>query len=153
MARPSRLFPSLMNRAAHRPFVKAMLRDDDELLGSLADDPTSAALVDALGPDALMNTLLPTWRDNGLARTDWSLDAQTYALMALYRGFLLLGDEKHTEPATSDPATVLAQAVTALLGPERPTKTQMRRVVADGIDFLERGAALVREIIAGKNTH
>ncbi len=153
LARPSRLFPSLMNRAAHRPFVKAMLRDDDELLGSLAEDPTSAALVDALGPDALMNALLPTWRDNGLARTDWSLDAQTYALMALYRGFLLLGDEKHTEPATSDPATVLAQAVTALLGPERPTKTQMRRVVADGIDFLERGAALVREIIAGKNTH
>lgn len=130
-----------------------MLRNDDELLGSLASDPTSTALVDALGPDALMNTLLPTWRDNGLARTDWSLDAQAYALMALYRGFLLLGEEKQTEPATSNPSTVLAQAITALLGPGRPTKTQMRRVVADGIDFLERGAALVREIIAGKDTH
>jgi hypothetical protein len=73
--------------------------------------------------------------------------------MALYRGFLLLGEEKQTEPATSNPSTVLAQAITALLGPGRPTKTQMRRVVADGIDFLERGAALVREIIAGKDTH
>lgn len=149
LARPSRLFPSLMNRAAHRPFVKAMLHNDDELLGSLADASESAALVEALGPDALMNTLLPTWRDNGLARTDWSLDAQAYALMALYRGFLLLSDEKQTEPATSDPSTVLARAVTALMGPERPTRRQMRRVVADGIDFLECGAALVLEIIGG----
>lgn len=148
LARPSQLFPGLMRRAAHRPFVRAMLRNDDELLGALADDPRSAALVDALGPDALMNTLLPAWRENGLARTDWPLGEQAHALMALYRGFLLLDSETTADANASESPVVLARAVTALLGPERPTRTQMRKAAASGIDFLQRGCSVVREIIS-----
>lgn len=148
LARPSQLFPSLMRRAAHRPFVQAILRADDGLLGALADDPRSTALVDALGPDALMNTMLPTWRRNALARTDWPLDEQAYALMALYRGFLVLGDETAGTAGSPDPSSVLARAVTALLGPERPTRTQVRAVAADGADFLARGAAVVLQLIS-----
>lgn len=147
LARPSQLFPSLMRRAAHRPFVRAILRNDDGLLGALAGDPRSAALVDALGPDALMNKMLPAWRKNALARTDWLLDEQAYALMALYRGFLVLGNETSGEAAPPDSSSVLARAVTALLGPERPTRTQMRDVAAEGTEFLARGSAVVLGII------
>ncbi|MGW0160139.1 TetR/AcrR family transcriptional regulator [Mycobacterium sp. NPDC003323] len=146
LARPSRLFPALMQRAAHRPFVRAMLRNDDDLLGALTDDPRSAALVEALGPDALLNTLLPSWRHNALARTDWDTDDQVHALMALYRGFLLLDAERG--PSAVDTADVLGRSTTALLGPERPTRTQMRQVAADGIAFLERGRSVVLQIIS-----
>lgn len=139
LARPSRLFPDLMQRAAHRPFVRAMLRDDDDLLGVLTDDPRSEALVDALGPEALMDTLLPSWRSNALARTDWNVHEQSLAAHSLYRGFLLLG---------TDAPDVLARSVTALLGPERPTRSQMRQVAADGIAFLERGRSVVLELLA-----
>lgn len=148
LARPSRLFPSLMRRAAHRPFVRAMLSNDDELLGALADDHRAAALVEALGPDALMNTLLPSWREHSLARTDWPPDEQAYALMALYRGFLLLDNESPEDSTERDAAVVLARAVTALLGPERPSRTQMRAVAADGIAFLDRGTEVVLQVIS-----
>lgn len=148
LARPSRLFPSLMRRAAHRTFVRAMLRNDEELLGALTDDPRAAALLDALGPDALMNTLLPSWRENSLARTDWPPADQAYALMALYRGFLLLDSESPETSPDGDPSVVLARAVTALLGPERPSRAQMRAVAADGIEFLDRGVDVVLRIIS-----
>lgn len=148
LARPSQLFPSLMRRAAHRPFVRAMLRNDDEPLGAVADNPRAAALVDALGPDALMNTLLPVWRENALARTDWPLAEQAHALMALYRGFLLLDSEADANPLSSESPAVLARAITALLGPERPTRAQVHEVAAHGIDFLEHGCDVVRQIIS-----
>lgn len=148
LARPSQLFPSLMRRAAHRPFVRAILRNDDGLLGALADDPRSAALVDALGPDALMNTMLPAWRTNALARTDWLLDEQAYALMALYRGFLVLGDETAGNASSPDSSSVLARAVTALLGPERPTRTQMHEVAKVGTQFLALRSSVVLKAIS-----
>jgi hypothetical protein len=148
LARPSQLFPSLMRRAAHRPFVRAILRNDDGLLGALADDPRSTALVEALGPDALMNTMLPAWRANALARTDWLLDEQAYALMALYRGFLVLGDETSGDAGSPDSSSVLARAVTALLGPERPTRTQMHGVAKVGAQFLAHGSSIVPKAIS-----
>lgn len=148
LARPSQLFPSLMRRAAHRPFVRAILRNDDGLLGALADDPRSAALVDALGPDALMNAMLPAWRNNNLARTDWLLDEQSYALMALYRGFLVLGDQQVDGSGAPDSSSILARAVTALLGPERPTRRQMREVAGSGAEFLARGTSVVLQLIS-----
>lgn len=52
--------------------------------------------------------------------------------MALYRGFLVLGNETSGQAASPDSSSVLARAVAALLAPERPTRTQMHDVAAEG---------------------
>ena len=145
LARPSRLCPNMLRGAATHPFVSALQNNDEELLGVLTDDPRSARLLDILGPDAVMRRILPIWRANDLARTDWPPADQAFALRALLAGFVVTAGRP--DASIADPGRVLAATVTALLGPERATPAQVRAAAADGIDILAEGRAIASDLV------
>ncbi|QUQ69116.1 TetR/AcrR family transcriptional regulator [Kutzneria sp. CA-103260] len=128
VCRPSRLLPMVMQNAVDRPFVRALQIEDDDMLGALTQHPRSTKLREELGPGALMYAALPVWREHNLARTDWALDEQAYALHALLSGFLNAATQQRVLNTVSvdDPARVLAAATTALLGPETPSPEDIR---------------------------
>ena len=137
LARPHRLCPRLIDKALDYPFVRALQIGDADLLGVLARHPRSTELLDTLGPATLMETTLPAWRSHRLARTDWPLDEQTYALHALITGFLDAATSRPPPHVTvSSPAKVMAAAVTALLGPERASPADVRATARQGIQLL-----------------
>ncbi len=144
LARPSRLCPNMLRHAGEHPFVNALQRGDDHLLGVLTDDPRAAELLDHLGLDGVMHRILPLWRANGLARTDWPVAEQAFALQALTNGFITT----RTPSTVTDPAKVLAAAVTALLGPENATDAQIRTAAEQGLRMLADGRAKALKIIA-----
>jgi AcrR family transcriptional regulator len=122
VCRPSRLLPLAVRLAVDRPFVCALLIEDEDLLGALTHHPRSTRLVEQLGPASLMYAAVPVWREHNLASTDWPFDEQAYALQALLAGFLTAVTKPRVLPQVSveDPDRVMAAAVTALLGPETP---------------------------------
>ena len=145
LARPSRFCPEMVRTATDQPLIAALQRHDDELLGVLADHPRSVALNDALGPGAVLDAVLPLWRRNGMARTDWDDADQAFALRSLITGVTLdlLG-----EPAAADHRLqVLGTAVTALLGPERTTQKRLRATADDIVGFLRDGQAAALRLI------
>lgn len=147
LARPSRMLPHLLGTAADHYFVSALDGEDDELLGVLVADPRAKRLVDTLGPRAVMHRVLPLWRRDGLARTDWALTDQAFALHALITGFVV-AQQKHNPPLEIvDSGKVLGAAVTALLGPERADAEQLRNTAADGLRMLTEIRDTVLEII------
>ena len=144
MAQPARFCPYLLQSTGQRTLVKALQDNDDGLLGVLTDHPMSLRLRDALGPAALLNAVLPAWRTNGLASTDWPLADQVFALNALIAGFqLALRDPV----APLCPYSVMAAAVTALLGPEPASTAQIDRVAVDIVSFLEHGRTKILDLI------
>lgn len=147
LARPSRFCPYLLRSTGQRTLVKALQDNDDGLLGMLATHPRSMVLHDALGPVALMNTILPSWRTNDLARTDWDLDDQIVALNALIVGFQFAVRELGALVPAVDPYSVMAATVTALLGPERATSVKTRAAAADIVAFFQHGRATVMNLI------
>jgi AcrR family transcriptional regulator len=136
LARPSRFCPAMLQIATSQPLVAALQRRDDDLLGVLTDHPRSIALDGALGPAAVLGAVLPIWRRNGLARDDWDVDDQNFALRSLITGvaFSLFGP--HGGAGVDDPMAVLAATITAILGPERANQKQLRHTAAEIIDFL-----------------
>ncbi|WP_033294877.1 TetR/AcrR family transcriptional regulator [Amycolatopsis jejuensis] len=140
LARPSRLYPRLLRNTAERPFVYAMQSGSSDLLGVLADDPRSARLLGNLGPDALTHGVLPIWRRHHLARTDWEPADQAFVLRALGMGFLSITEGR--KDASVD--RLCGAAVTALLGPEEATASQVEAAAAEGVQELAeaRSAAL-----------
>ena len=145
LARPSRFCPTMLQIATGQPLIAALQRHDDDLLGILADHPRSVALTEALGPDAVLHAALPLWREHGMARTDWDIADQTFAVQALISGTLLslLADPV----ATDHRLKVLGAAVTALLGPERPKQKGLRAATTGMIDFLRDGQAAALRVI------
>jgi hypothetical protein len=139
--------PRLLRIAAERHFVQALQSIDDGLLGALADDPRSAMLLDTLGPSAVLRTMLPSWRRNALARTDWALADQAYALHALTTGFVTAAADRRFRSETAEPENVLAAAVTALLGPEEARAEQVRAAAADVGRFLTDARSAAVDII------
>ncbi|MGD9619587.1 MAG: TetR/AcrR family transcriptional regulator [Mycolicibacterium sp.] len=137
LARPSRFCPAMLQLATNHPLVAALQRRDDDLLGVLTDHPRSVALDCALGPDAVLSAVLPIWRRNGLAREDWSVGDQIYALRSLITGVgsSLLSPGAGTV-AVARPMDVLASSVTAILGPERANQKQLRAAASEISDFL-----------------
>lgn len=138
LARPSRFCPAMLQIATGHPLVAALQRRDDVLLGVLTDHPRSVALDGALGPDAVLSAVLPIWRRNGLARDDWNVGDQNFALRSLITGvgFALVGPDPGTTLAVDDPMEVLAATVTAILGPERADPRQLRAAAAEIVRFL-----------------
>ena len=138
LARPSRFCPLMLQIATSKPLVAALQRHDEDLLGVLTRDPRSVAFHDALGPGAVLSAVLPVWRRNGLARSDWDLADQIFALHGLITGVAmsLIGP---TPVTADDPLKVLSAAVTALLGPERGSQKQIRATAAEVIEFLRQG--------------
>ncbi len=148
LARPSRFCPTMLDVATSQPLLAALQRHDKDLLGILADHPRSIALHDALGPSAVIGAVLPVWRRHGLARTDWDTADQAFALHGLVTGIALslVGPAPGPRPAGA-PLTVLSSAVTALLGPERAGKKQLRSATTEIVDFLHRGRQTAVELI------
>ncbi|OAN40320.1 TetR/AcrR family transcriptional regulator [Mycolicibacterium iranicum] len=148
LARPSRFCPMMLEVATGHPLLAALQRHDDDLLGVLAVHPRSIALHDALGPSAVIGTVLPIWRRHALARDDWELADQGFALHALITGVAMsvVGPGAGPRPS-SDPLEVLADAVAALLGPERAGGRQIASAAREVIDFLRDGRATALRLI------
>lgn len=148
LARPSRFCPAMLQIATNQPLIAALQRHDDDLLGVLTNHPRSMALDGALGPAAVLGATLPIWRRNGLARNDWDVDDQNFALRSLITGvaFSLVGPSPN-DPDVKDPLGVLGTAVTAILGPERANQKQLRAAASDIVDFLREGQAAALQII------
>jgi AcrR family transcriptional regulator len=149
--RPNRLFPRLVTSVVDHPFVRALHARDSDLLGVLADHPRSRQLLDRLGPDALMHTVLPVWRRYRLARTDWPLDEQAYALRALMTGFL---DAETTPRAASDLTAdarvrIMSAAATTLLGPEQAGPDDVQATAREGLRLLGEAREAVRASLTG----
>lgn len=136
LARPSRFGPLLMRAGAKRPLVAALQNHDDGLLGMLADDPRAGSLRHSLGPSAVLDTVLPSWRRNGLATADWELADQALALHAFFTGFGAAINHPPAQAATVEHAKVFAASITALLGAERATADQIQASATDIIEFL-----------------
>ncbi|MHB6910363.1 TetR/AcrR family transcriptional regulator [Streptomyces sp. DB-54] len=152
ICRPHRLCPQLVRTAVERPFVRALQTGDADLLGVLTQHPRSTELLNSLGPAAMMYTVLPVWRQHRLARTDWTLDEQAYALQALMAGFLDAATRAHAlRSVTVDaPDKVIAASVTALLGPEEAGPADIRATADEGLRLLREKRDLVFASIATK---
>jgi AcrR family transcriptional regulator len=144
-ARPHRLCPRLACDAMERPFVRALQAGDADLLGALTRHPRSTELLDQLGPAGLVYTVLPVWRQHRLARTDWPLDEQAYALQALMVGFLESVTRASVLRGVSveSPEKVMAAAVTALLGPEEAGPADVRAAAEEGLRLLRQRREIV----------
>lgn len=148
LARPSRFCPAMLQIAANHPLITALQRHDEDLLGVLTNHPRSVALDGALGPAAILGAVLPIWRGSGMARNDWDVDDQNFALRSLVTGvaFSLVGPSPDSAEV-KDPFGVFGTAVTAILGPERANQKQLRAAAADIVDFLREGQAAALQII------
>ncbi|MEV3963372.1 TetR/AcrR family transcriptional regulator [Nocardia sp. NPDC050193] len=136
LARPSRLCPFMLRVAATHPYASALMARDEELLGALVADRQVTELFDILGPDAMVHDVLPLWRAAGMARTDWPLADQAFALQALTTGFLATAADRSPRSRAVDPESVFAAAVTALLGPENASSAQIESTATKGLHSL-----------------
>lgn len=139
LSRPHRLFPRLIRAVLERPFVRALQIGDADLLGVLIGHPRTEQLLDTLGSDRLMKNVLPVWRRYRLARTDWPLEEQAYALHALMLGFMEVLADAHPLPGidVESPEHVMAAAVTALLGPEEASAAEVHATAHEGLRVLD----------------
>jgi AcrR family transcriptional regulator len=155
IARPHRLFPRLVRNFIDRPFTRAMQSGDADLLGALARHPRSMELLDQSGPAGLVDTVLPVWRAYLLARTDWPLDEQAYALHALLAGFLDTATRRQVlRGVTVDaPEKVMAAAVTALLGPEEAGPAELHATAEEGLRLLRARRNALLALITRKTKH
>jgi AcrR family transcriptional regulator len=144
-ARPHRLCPRLARVALEHPFMRALQTGDADLLGVLARHPRATELLDELGPAGVVETVLPVWRRHRLARTDWPLNEQAYALQALMTGFLETASRPSVLRGVSvdAPEKVMAAAVTALLGPEEAGPADVRNAAEEGIRLLQEKREIV----------
>jgi len=148
LARPSRFCSAMLQIATSQPLVAALQRRDGDLLGVLAEHPRSVALDGALGPGAVLNAILPIWRRHRLARSDWDITDQNFALRALITGVALslIRPDPQPKPA-NDPLDVLGVAVTAILRPEQADQKQLRSAAAEIVEFLREGQAAALQLI------
>jgi AcrR family transcriptional regulator len=153
LARPHRLCPRLARTALVHPFVRALQTGDADLLGALTRHPLATELLDQLGPAGLMDAVLPVWRQHRLARTDWPLDEQAYALQALIAGFLDTATRTRALRGVTveDPEKVIAAAVTALLGPEEAGPADVRATAEEGLKLLRERRKAVLALITTKH--
>ncbi|MCO1581195.1 TetR/AcrR family transcriptional regulator [Crossiella sp. SN42] len=137
-ARPHRFCPVLVRTALERPFMRALQTGDADSLGILLEHPRSKELMGSLGPSELMHAVLPVWRAHQLARTDWPVDEQAYALRALLAGFFQLASSSHAlnEVTVAEPDRVISAAVTALLGEPTAGAAEIRATAEEGLRLL-----------------
>lgn len=152
LARPSKFCPAMLEIATNQPLLAALQRRDGDLLGVLAEHPRSIAFDGALGPGAVLGAVLPIWRRNGLARDDWDIEEQNFALRSLIMGvaFALISPGPQS-PGVEDPLAVLGTAVTALLGPERANQKQRRSAASEIVGFLRNGQTTALGLIDPPN--
>jgi AcrR family transcriptional regulator len=102
---PHALLPLIHNTFQAYPFSAAVQMRDEHMLGALEGHPTINAVIDVAGPSAIFAALMPVFRENGIVRTDLSLDGQVYAAAALFEGFFSLPRVYPWSTMRSRPAT------------------------------------------------
>ncbi|AQT78980.1 hypothetical protein B1R94_06420 [Mycolicibacterium litorale] len=146
LARPSQFCPALISTARRRPLMTALHDHNDDVLGLLTTHPRAVALDAAIGPRTMMRAALPSWRNHGMVRTDWDVDEQAAALVALTHGTMMA----ISRPAMSDsvdPLKVFAAALTALLGETEVSDDRVRAAAHELVDFFhQRRTAIIRTI-------
>ena len=147
LIRPSRLCPALLDLARAHPYVDALRSNDAELLGVLTTDARSATLLDALGPDALVRRILPIWRRNQLARTDWTVADQTLAVNYLFSGVIASTIDASAKELR-DSNRVAAAAFTALLGPEEAGGNEIRAATEGALRALAEQRGTVTNLLS-----
>lgn len=145
---PARFCPLALNIIDASPLVSALQAHNDSILGLLTDHPLSTSIYEALGPVAMLRTIVPIWRECGLARTEWNASDQILALHVLISGCSIVQTEPALLETTSDPIMVFAHTINAVLETEDPSRDQVW-AAADGIKkFLSDGSAKVLELIS-----
>jgi AcrR family transcriptional regulator len=121
--RPRRLVPLILRSCLDHPFVRAVQTGDVDTLGLLTEYPLTKELLATAGTGRTMHKLLPLLRRHDLARTDWNLADQAFALEAIIAGFFAVesGLLPKPEGAVDDSAAVLAATTRALIEPDNPT--------------------------------
>ena len=149
LARPDHLCPYLVHSVLQQPLVRAAQTSDADILGALAEDPRSREMLDRHGAAALIRALLPRWRRQGLARTDWDLDRQACALQMLTVGFLET-TARHRTPRDLDQAerdAAMTEAVAALLTTPADPPCPPDETALDAIALLEQARNALRASI------
>ena len=127
LSRPSRFCPTMLKTATGNPSLRrcnATMR----ICSACSPDIRGRWRCTRHRPGAVLSAVLPVWRRNGLARTDWDITDQTFALHGLITGIALsLIGPAPVPVAADDPLDVLRASVTALLGPEKPINDRYGR--------------------------
>ena len=139
LVRPDRLCPHMIHGVLARPLVRALQTSDADVLGALADDPRSQQIMDRQGAASLLGGLLPVWRRHGLARTDWPLDRQAYALEMLAAGFFATSTRRPSSGSVNAAArdVTLADAIAAVLGMADVSFDTLDAAALEAIEILE----------------
>jgi AcrR family transcriptional regulator len=147
---PHRLCQLVVKTAMKHPFVMAVQTQNTEILGLLAEHPQTRQFFAELGPDAMLRKLLPLWRRHDMARQDWDLDEQGYAIRALTAGFFEAATSPAVLPALGAERkdAVLAATVRAVLEVGEPTAEQIADAAAEGMQLLQEARQMVLASLA-----
>jgi len=129
-----------------RPFMKAVLLRDMEILGKLSQGEASktAYLEKMMGFKVYLEFL----REQGLVRTDLSLRAQVYIFSAIFMGFLLvipLMPDDFT-PTDEEIAELMAETAHCTLEPRHSVSPEaLQNASHTFIQYMERSTKVVQE--------
>ena len=129
-----------------RPLMKAVLLRDMDVLGKLArSEHSSAAYAEQLTG---FTTYLQLLREQGLVRSDLSMQAQVYTLSAIFAGFFLVAPLLPDEFMLSDEelAELLAETVHCALEPSRAVPSAALQTASHAFtQYLDRSMAVAQE--------
>ncbi|SES05390.1 MULTISPECIES: TetR/AcrR family transcriptional regulator [Lentzea] len=143
---PRRFCAMLQQSARDHHFIRAIQYGDTDLLGVLTEHPNAQDLLSRFGYGAMLRVVLPVWRAHGMARTDWSVQDQAYALQAVLAGFVEL--DGAANPSDVSSPEVLAATVDALLGSSSAEQHDVEAVAAEGLRLLDEARTAVLATIA-----
>jgi hypothetical protein len=96
----------------------------------------------------MLRTIVPIWRECGLARTEWDAGDQILAVHVLISGCIIVRTEPALLETTSDPIAVFARAIATMLETEDPSRDQVETAAVAIKKFLADGSAKVLELIS-----
>ncbi|GCE28858.1 hypothetical protein KDA_43420 [Dictyobacter alpinus] len=129
-----------------RPLLKALLLRDTDMLGKLAhDEKGTAAYMEQISGFV---TYLQLLREQGLVRTDLSLQLQVYTFSAIFTGFFLVARFLPAEFLLSDEllAEMMAETARRTLEPGGPSSSNAFQAASQAFsDFMDRAVANAQE--------
>lgn len=114
------LVPFVADTWLAHPLVRALQTSDVDVLGALADEPRTRAIVADNGAAAVLRRLLPIWRDHRTIDTNWTMEEQATALELVLIGYFAAQTREIPIGTTADRGHVLRMTLTSLLGTRKP---------------------------------